>query len=325
MISKYIKCVLTFNLLILGISNCWLIDGKCIEYDGDCNLLVTWYLFQPICQPINCPSGYVQVPCNFANSSTRNFCVAQYEMKIQADNNGDQVYNSAFTPESRNSGTPWTQISQTDAKLECASLGENYHLITNSEWMTIAHNIENVNSNWSSGIVNSGTLNRGHSDNNPANVCDSVLENVDTNCSTSGGSGWNTQKRTHTLSNGEILWDFSGNVWSWSDWQVTFANKAYSSGSCDPKAAVVTFCEWTEIDIYPNDIMKPSTWQAANSTLKSTHGIGLYTAGTAEPGGVHRGGDFGGISSPGIFALSLFLIPSTVAANVGFRCVYQSD
>ena len=32
---------------------------------------------------------------------------------------------------------------------------------------------------------------------------------------TCDGRTWNKQRRTHTLSNGEVIWDVSGNAWEW--------------------------------------------------------------------------------------------------------------
>ena len=98
------------------------------------------------------PSGWVEVPGN-ATYSTTNFLAMKYEAKIQGMDSGSQTYNSSYVAESRATGTPWVNISQTNAIAECAALGSSYHLISNNEWMTIARNAEAQGANWGSGVA----------------------------------------------------------------------------------------------------------------------------------------------------------------------------
>ena len=81
--------------------------------------------------------------------------------------------------------------------------------MTNDQWMTIATNIANKSSNWSNGNVSDGALNRGHS--NTLNTHALAATN---------GEGSGTEKRTHTLSNGEVIWDMAGNVWEWTSYRI---------------------------------------------------------------------------------------------------------
>jgi hypothetical protein len=146
----------------------------------------------------NCPSNYAAVPANPSLGVTNGFCVAQFEMK-----------NVASVATSQAAGGPWVSVNQTNAKTACTSLGTGYDLISNPEWLTIAYEIEKTASNWSSGVVGTGMLNRGHSDSSP----NSALAVTDTNdpytetgnnSGQAAGSGWE-QKRTHTLSNGQVV------------------------------------------------------------------------------------------------------------------------
>ena len=113
----------------------------------------------------NCPANYIPVPKNTIVGTTADFCVSKYEMKCNSDTTGAACTGS---PVSAAANQPWVNITQGNAKTACAGLGTQYHLITNAEWMTIARSIEATASNWSSGAVSSGAINRGHSDSTPA-------------------------------------------------------------------------------------------------------------------------------------------------------------
>jgi prepilin-type N-terminal cleavage/methylation domain-containing protein len=106
----------------------------------------------------SCPTGYIVVPGNSVYDQD-SFCVMKYEAKN--DGSGNAVSTAA--------GTPWVNINWNDAKTAASNIGTGYHLITESEWMTIAANVLSVASNWQSGTVGTGASYRGHSDNSPAN------------------------------------------------------------------------------------------------------------------------------------------------------------
>jgi hypothetical protein len=86
-------------------------------------------------------------------------------------------------------------------------MGEGYHLITNDQWMTIARNIE--------ATAGGATLYNGVSSDITLG-CDATGGNTELRSyATKTGPGdqsCNT-KRSHSLSNGQMIWDLSGNVW----------------------------------------------------------------------------------------------------------------
>ena len=133
---------------------------------------------------ISCPTGFVEVPANSSLGVTSNFCVMQFDAK----NVGGVATSQALT-------SPWVSINQSDAKSECTSLGAGYDLISNPEQMTIARNAENVASNWSGGIVGTGMMPIGHSDNSPGSALEvtNINDPYNGTGNTSGdgaGSGW---------------------------------------------------------------------------------------------------------------------------------------
>ena len=163
----------------------------------------------------SCPDNFVLVP-PLQGYTTKSFCVAKYEMK---NNEGKAV--------SQPKEIPWT-ISRNDSIKKCQAMGKGYDLITNDEWQTLARNIELVPSNWSEGSVGSqGGLSRGSSeyshkpsddltggskeaspDDNEA--CFDISSKIQCDQST-----WDKYRRTHTLSNGKVIWDLAGNVGEW--------------------------------------------------------------------------------------------------------------
>ena len=269
----------------------------------------------PDCSSITGSGTWILVPGD-QDYGTNDFCVMKYEAK-----------NNSNVPTSTASGSPWTSISQQDAKTECASLGKGYHLITNDEWMTIATNAASQNSNWSGGTVGSGTLYRGHSDNSPTVACPAgsiddnayVEDDAGTDCTAYASGTENdeaTQRRTHTLSNGQVIWDLSGNVWEWTSY-FNDDEKPTPLDSTDEFSNLTGTTTMPLTDLIPNNAVK-SFW---DDDWNSTEAIGRYTPGSDASGGaLRRGGRWGSTSSAGIFTVNMSDSPTTVRANLGFRC-----
>ena len=278
--------------------------------------------------PQDCPIGYIPVPRNIAVGVHYDFCVAKYEMK-----------NVGGIATSQADLTPWVSIAQTDSIARCHELNAiddshgTYAVISNPEWMAIARNVEQVPENWSNNSpgVHPGVMARGHSDNNPTSAlvanADDALGYVGTNgnsAAQAANSGWE-QRRTLELSNGEIIWDFAGNVWEWVDWQVTPAKKAYRSTDGLPTSNFLDF-KFLDRLIGENadDQMLPSTFMPVFTSLTRSNGLGGYLAGNNSSGGaVLRGGGKNGIADAGTFALYLGVSVNNAGTNFGFRCVLR--
>jgi len=220
-------------------------------------------------------------------------------------------------------GTPQVSISQTNAITACSLNGAGYGLITNTEWMTIARNIEGQLSNWTTGTaassaIGTGGLYRGHSDNSPGNVL-AANTNDTLGYEGTGNSGFSRERRTHTLSNGEVIWDLSGNVWEWTN--NTILGKDQPTGS----STGFNWRQYTAITNYGTlsyDLTRPS-----NSTWNSTQNMGqIYSDGTSFNNiafAFLRGGAWGDTSIAGVFTLRLVDAPSDTHVGFGFRCVVR--
>ena len=261
-----------------------------------------------------CPTGYILVPGDTFYGTT-NFCVMKYEAKFGSKG-----------AESRAAGLPARgTVSQTVAQASCRNLGPGYALINNSEWMTIAANVANVTSNWSGGSVGGGALNRGHSDNAPANALAAVTNDNDP-CNGTGqacsSATWHDQRRTHVLSNNNVIWDLAGNVWEWVD---------YNNYEDKPTPATAAWTEFTGVTgttTMPKTMLVPSnatkTWWN-DSWNGATNGIGQYYAGSNSSGGaLLRGACWHVGSNSGVFTAFLYDAPSNPNTVFGFRCVFRS-
>ncbi|MDD4409556.1 MAG: fibrinogen-like YCDxxxxGGGW domain-containing protein, partial [Candidatus Pacebacteria bacterium] len=252
------------------------------------------------------------------------FYVMKYEAKIQGLSDGNQTYASSYIPESRASGTPWVNISQTNAISECSSLGSGYHLITNDEWTALARNIESVSTNWSGGSIGLGAIARGYSASETLGSGESFTNTVpasstgdgyeyNTGADILGGSGNPLLKRTHLLSNGKLIWDLAGNAWEWNN---GFCQKG--SGSNYWYDSSSNWVEWsnTNFDDYERNIAGPSS-----SSYVSGNGIGGVYGCAVDGNALLRGGVwYNGIRS-GIYSLSFSnTAPTAVNAAFGFRC-----
>ena len=272
----------------------------------------------------NCPTGFIFVPGSAKYGTMPGFCVMKYEAK-----------DVSGTATSQAASAPWVSISQETSRDECRELGAGYRLISEAEWMTIAENIARVNSNWSSGTAESGCLYGGHMDNFPANALAADVTGdpdddpyVGTNDASTNGflcpfaitttagdaTKGKEQRRTFTLTNGNVIWDFSGNVWEWSD---AIMNTGDMPEDATPASE---WLEYTAVTKYKalNYIRPPDGAWNANT------GVGqIYTdVGTANTiRAFRRGGHWNLGASAGAFALYLYSAPSLTSTHFGFRCV----
>ncbi len=292
-----------------------------------------------------CPIGFVPVPGD-ATLGTNDFCVMQFEAKAWNDLNSNQIIDAGEVEadgcfpiyEDRNCAAgvdtvsrkavsvadnlPWRILTQRQARAACADLngmGESkYSLISNPEWMTIARNIENQKANWSGGELGAGAIFQGSIRDNSASSY-----RYDSRGQPDSGTGRNVKAR-HILSNGEQIWDLSGNVAEWVDWNIIPSQKAYSSTD---GVSVAAWREFSALDnlISLSNPMFPNSWQPIHASYNSSQGVGQYYAGTNIYGGAaYRGGStFNDMDEAGIFSLRLDLTEKTRSNAIGFRCVYQ--
>ncbi|MEQ1878058.1 MAG: hypothetical protein ABL958_15555 [Bdellovibrionia bacterium] len=257
-----------------------------------------------------CPKNYVHVP--YRNGYTaRDFCVMKYEAK-----------NGGSIPFSQPGGLPWTGIGRgfgafdaTGARSKCRAVGPGHDLPSNDEWQTIARNIADTGWNWSSGTAYSGTLSRGlteatpttpqAADANDFNACIGTTASCD-------GNTWDLERRTHKLSNGQVIWDLGGNVNEMVSDNLYDLNVAgnylstFGAGAVTTRFGAVSNCAVAGSSPYCGygELLSPST----------------YMVGTIIRGGATEDADSGGI-----FMAILDNYYTATAAWLGFRCVYRPN
>ncbi|MGI6278300.1 MAG: LamG domain-containing protein [Patescibacteria group bacterium] len=225
------------------------------------------------------------------------------------EDKGGQIVSSA-------AGAPIARIAQdaggsgVDAITYCQSIGG--HLITNNEWMTIARNVEKLGANWcalnGTGCGNSpGSqyLVAGHNDNGPALGLQASTDDSqpcygtvtkDTNPGCGNGA---TQRRTHFLSNGEVIWDLAGNLLEWTNDTIMGADK--------PVGTDGSWVDWPNVSDYGSltyDALKPS-----DNSWNLNQRVGRYYQGSASGGpyAFLRGAYWKYSSHAGVSALTLYI------------------
>lgn len=268
-------------------------------------------------EPIVCPAGYIVVPGS-KTYGTSDFCVMKYEAKIKDNDEGYQTYNNSFVPESRPTGTPWVNIRQVDAIEESKTACVGCHLISEAEWMTLAQNVLGIDSNWDDDSgghqVGVGYIYPGHSDNDPANALAISNENdgySDTN-QTSG-----KQRRTLTLSNGEVIWDMSGNVYEWTSGQTTGVQPGVVGAGWSLR-------EWTAITAdgtLPVDPSPKGTGIVGANLWTSSNRIGMIESSYDDIAlhGMIRSGTWESPSRAGVLCLNFNVSPTSKSIKIGFR------
>lgn len=244
-----------------------------------------------------CPAaGFIPVPGS-ATYGTSDFCVMKYEAK-----------NVGGIATSQASGTPWVNINWTSAITTAVAACSGCHLITEAEWMTIAKNVLSVSSNWSGGSVGSGYIYSGHNDNSP-NGSQAADTNDANGYYNTGNVTPSSQRRTLTLSNGEVIWDLAGNVWEWTAGQTISGQPGIANNGW-------AWREWTAITTPGTLSPNPSpiaTGITGASSWNSSNGIGqIYSnADEVDPNSrsfIRGGHSWNGVSA-GVLSLSLINFP----------------
>jgi len=303
-----------------------------VAYEAGSDLNLASYVF---------PSHWVKVPGN-SSFGTSDFFVMKYEAKCIGNeaplilpdtgyhtySNSGQVCTGTRYIASSPTGYAIANISHTTAKTYCESIGA--HLLTNDEWMTIARNAEQVNSNWTLGAVASGALFSGHNDNNPATALEASLSDTDAYIGTGNASPSN-QRRTLTLSNGSVIWDLPGNVWEHVQRSTMNQGDAVDEIDLPPCSNGTdnwTWCQYSNqttpyISSWNDDVVR-SKVGPSNDNWFSQQGVGqVYTWGTGDDKATTvflRGGAGNNSSHAGAFALGLHWAASSTDHTVGFRC-----
>lgn len=253
-----------------------------------------------------------------------------YDAQILA---GDPV-SSGGVATSQAAGSPWVSISQTNAITASQAAAPGAHLISENEWMTIAHNVLANPANWcdpdgSNCGAAPGTagkiLANGHNDSTPnqalaasTNDAEACFGTVTAGVNTPCGDDPDTQKRTLTLSNGEVIWDFAGNVWQWTSGTETRGNLPSNGGSASCCEYNADFDDWGTL-AYIN----PAVHNPAASAWGTAEGVGIlssvFSSGSSSVVAFVRGGGWFYAPYAGAFSLYLGGEPSGSDPGLGFR------
>lgn len=256
--------------------------------------------------PLSCPSGYVPVPA-LPGYTDKGFCVAKYEMK------------NDLGAKSQPRSEPWVDISRDEAIEKCQSLGSGYDLISNAHWQTIARNIADVADNWGfaengqiSKFAYRGSLSQGISDSSRPHAQE-ASDSDEEGCFNTGQvcskKTWNSQRRTHVLTNGSVVWDLAGNV------SELLKDNNYNTQGKDGFIADMDV-NHTGLSNLGNDLS--CEYPSANNNCGFGFGVMNYKLGA-----IVRGGSWYSEWASGVFAVNLHITPQTSHYNIGFRCVFQ--
>lgn len=268
---------------------------------------------------IKCPLNFVIVPGS-SLYGTKDFCVMKYEAKKTGSNSSEPI----STP----TGTHNTVVTQSQAVTYSKNVSNcsDCHLISEAEWMTIAQNVLGVASNWSGNAVGVGYIYSGHNDYTPLRALDAGVDtdgykdtgNFSGDVSITNGMVGNTQRRTLTLSNGEVTWDLAGDIQEWTSGQTNGTQPGVNGNAYN------TWIDWKNVTTPGTLSINPS---AANTLIpganswSSTNGIGILMSNTSDVSlrSFLRSGTWGSTTSAGVLSLYLYTTTNMASTGIGFR------
>ena len=275
-------------------------------------------------QSFSCPENFVPIPA-LKGYTKNDFCVMKYEAKnTGAFTRGDGTDDFSI---STAEGPPWTYIDRTDAITKCQTMGTGYDLISNNEWQSIARNIELVESNWSTGIVGDGGLNQGHSDRIPLEALaasgddNKACEGTGQTCNS---TTWNSQRRTHTLSNGEVIWDIAGNVFEWvKGFNLVFFRETIWISLITDKNIGELFNLNGDKKTAKGHFGPSGDYSNLNTSPWGGLGSGMFGQGGDRGSEILRSSDYSSGLSSGVFTTQLDMQEEYTEERIGFRCTFH--
>ncbi len=181
-------------------------------------------------------------------------------------------------------GTPWVSINFEEAKAACIAAG--YALITELQWLAIAHDVAAQGINWTGGKVGEGKLFQGLRNDTVRYAQPGSYVPPDTD-----------EQRWLTLSNGERICDLNGNVYQW----------VFDDAQGDDQGVIA------------RDFAEESPSITTPPFPSRTQGMGDYEVWNWSGGALIRGGCWCSGAHAGVFYLDGGW-PAYRYDNVGFRC-----
>ncbi len=182
-------------------------------------------------------------------------------------------------------GAPWVEINYHDARAACERAGTR--LITETQALAIAHNIAQQDINWTGGRVGEGSIYQGLRKGSVSTAHGPSFEPLDPD-----------ERRWHQLSNGERIYDFAGNAFTWVFDDVQGDERGLTTRIASDSISLTT---------------------APFASLEK--GMGWRPDGARDGSGsaLVRGGCWLSRSSAGVFYL-IYAWPLYEVGVVGFRC-----
>jgi hypothetical protein len=221
-----------------------------------------------------CEDGFVWVPGSSKYGTGSGFC---FEIRKRRVKNTEETNDHEINEEAE----VLTGLSQGEAQMACQSIGDDYHLVTENEWLTIAENILRVNEN----------------------DIDSEKDGLQLSYIASSSEAI-ASTTEYKLSNGNIVYELVSEIGEWTDQTIT------ASGNIDADTE-----DWTEYSLV-NNYNGYSNIAPAYYLSHKDNNIGLIRTG-GENENILRGFVRG---TNGIYSLDLSYSPATATSTIGFRC-----